>query len=238
MPGCVTTVTFVTMFFRPTNGYRSIESYLTYFAELSATGLPFFVFTDDVSLIKPSPNLTVIQVPRPSGPTDVCLPPERSVQKDTADYLWIQLEKLHCLAQASAMATTPYLAWIDFGAYHMFKDTVLATLALRRIATRTYPTTTVFAPSCWPPGEYPIWDRICWRFCGTFLLGHRDQFPALYARQQSIVTSHLPKLTWEVNYWCLMEDLFTTYPADHNERLLTELCHYVCPEASGTLNLI
>lgn len=232
-------VTFVTLLIRPTNGYRPLSDYLYHFSHLVATGLPILAFVDDTLEIGPFPsNVRIVPTQRPSGRPDVQLPSGRTIPKDNADYFWIQLQKLACMVQAREFTSTPYLAWIDFGAYHMFRDKLLARLALRRIATRTYPTTTIFAPSCWGPGPYPLWDRVCWRFCGTFFLGHRDLFPAAYARQQDLVERHLPRITWEVNYWCLMEDAFTLYPADHNERLLTELCHYVGPETSGKLNAV
>ena len=231
-------VTFVTLLIRPTNGYRPLSAYLEHFSHLVATGLPIVAYVDESISLDPAPNVTVVPLSRPTGRPEVQLPPGRTLPKDNEEYFWIQLEKLKCMVRAREITQTPYLAWIDFGAFHMFRDKPLATLALRRIATRTYPTTTIFAPSCWGPGSYPLWDRVCWRFCGTFLLGHRDLFPAAYAKQQALVDQHLPRLTWEVNYWCLMEEHFTLYSADHNERLLTELCHYVGPEAPGKLKTL
>lgn len=231
-------VTFVTLLIRPTNGYRSLSEYYEHFSHLVATGLPIVAFVDTSIPLDAAPNVTVLPLTPPTPSADAILPAGRSLTKDTPEYFLIQLEKLACMSRAREVATTPYLAWIDFGAYHMFRDKALARLALRRIATRTYPTTTIFAPSCWGPGSYPLWDTICWRFCGTFLLGHRDLFPGAYARQQELVAAHAPRLTWEVNYWCLMEEYFTLYPADHNERLLTELCHYVGPETSGEFKLV
>lgn len=231
-------VTFVTFFLRPTTEYRSVESYLAHFATLVKTGVPILLFLDDTLSVPPAPNLKVVPIPHPVYPTDVDLPLHRNPAKDSVSYFWIQLEKLPFLARARELTTTPYLAWIDFGAFHMVRDPMLATLALRRLATRTYPTTAIFAPSCWSAARDSIWDRISWRFCGTFLLGHRDLFPAAAARQQELVQAHAPKLTWEVNYWCLMEDIFTAYPADHDERLFTELCHYVGPETSRAVKLV
>lgn len=226
-------VTFVTMFLRPTNSYRSIETYYSQFEKLASTRIPILIFLDTELSLPDYPNVSVIPIKRPSYRQDVILPDKRNVQKDTPDYFWIQLEKLRYLADARNYTTTPYLAWIDFGAYHMFKDIRLANFALRRIATSNYPTHTIFSPSCWKSQDYPIWETICWRFCGTFLLGYRDLFPKAFEKQQELVDKHMPNITWEVNYWTMMEEYFTTYHANHDESLLTELCHNICPDTSG-----
>lgn len=229
----VMNVTFVTMFIRPTNVHRSIDQYLIHFHSLANTGLPIVLFLDPTLDVPDYPNVKVVPIKYMESFPFERFPTNRSIQKDTPEYFCIQLGKLRCMTQAREYADTPYLAWIDFGVYHMFRDTKLADIALRRIATREYTHDTILSPSCWPRGDYPIWDKICWRFCGSFFLGHRDIFPKAAARQREIVIQNLPKATWEVNYWCLMEDMFTTYPADHNIRLLTELCNYVGPKATG-----
>lgn len=35
-----------------------------------------------------------------------------------------------------------------------------------------------------------------------------------------LVYAHLPALTWEVNYWAMMEEHFERYPADHDDTML------------------
>jgi hypothetical protein len=116
-----------------------------------------------------------------------------------------------------------FLAWIDFGILHMARDLPLWTHRLQAIATARFPTDRLLTPGCWPPGPYPIWEKICWRFCGSFVLGHRSLLARAFERQSQLVVDGLPKLTWEINYWCQMEEYFRVYTADHNDSLLEGL---------------
>jgi hypothetical protein len=119
-----------------------------------------------------------------------------------------------------------FLAWLDFGAFHMFRDTEASTKLIQTIAVSEFPTHTILAPGCWQAGVYD-WNSVCWRFCGTFLLGHRDLFLPAYERQTQIIQSYLPRVTWEVNYWAQMDDLFTVYMANHDDTLLSRVMMFV-----------
>lgn len=57
------------------------------------------------------------------------------------------------------------------------------------------------------------------------MLGPRDQVAAAYMRQMELVRANLPRLTWEVNYWTMMEDHFTWYSANHDDSMLGNLPH-------------
>ena len=50
-------------------------------------------------------------------------------------------------------------------------------------------------------------------------LGSRDLFEAAEQQQSRLVQQHLPRLTWEVNYWALMT-CFQWYQADHDDSML------------------
>jgi hypothetical protein len=100
---------------------------------------------------------------------------------------------------------------------------------LNKIAHSSFPTYKIFVPGCWESSRNKLWDEICWRFCGGFLLGASGLFAAAAQTQANLVLHHIPRLTWEVNYWTLMEDHFAYYNADHNESLLTKICDYTCP---------
>ena len=223
------TVTFVSAFLRPKTSYRSTDAYFAEFEKLADTGVSIVLFLDDDFKDKTfPPNVLVVSSTLHTDwvPEDVRLPAYRTPTKDTVDYYCIQLMKLWYLREAVALTDTSHIAWIDFGAFHMFKDSSQCQQLLRDIAVSDFPTEVILAPGCWPSGAYD-WTSVCWRFCGTFLLGHRDLFEAAYQRQCQVVQSKLPCLTWEVNYWAEMEDLFEIYVADHDDTLLSRVTMFV-----------
>jgi len=203
-----------------------VDTYLNEFKKMTDTGLPILLFTDvDASFPE---NVTVIPTALNTSwvPSDVKLPEHRNREKDTIEYFCIQLSKLYYLTQARKYTDDEFLAWIDFGAFHMFKDTAKCSQLLRDISQTEFPCDKILAPGCWDSGTYGL-DSVCWRFCGTFLLGHRDLFESAYRRQNELVQHQLPKLSWEVNYWAQMDELFQFYPADHNDLLLSRVMMFV-----------
>lgn len=240
-------VTFVTALFVPPGGsYRSIEKYQEHFQHLAATGVPIRLFLDPALheygewLKETWPNVRVANwlvpdksflAPLTEKGVPVVLPIKRNEKKDTVDYMCVQLMKLPLCASMSgglvSYVTTPFIAWIDFGIFHMFKDISGATAMLRDITygslTASLPRDRILSPGCWDAGTYPIWKSICWRHCGSFLLGARELFVGAAAAQAELVRLNLPGLTWEVNYWNELERLFHVYKADHNEKILTGL---------------
>lgn len=220
---------FVTAFLRPTTAYRSVERYLAEFQTLAATGIPLLLFLDETlcDLSVPA-NVRVIPTSLDTSwvPPDVCLPADRNPDKDTVEYFCIQLSKLTYLTKAREYTDDPLLVWIDFSIFHIIRDPHMCGRVLRRIATSEAPHDKLLAPGCWPPGVY-TWNSVAWRFCGGFLLGHRDLFPAALERQTQLVQSQLPSLTWEVNYWAQMEEHFIVYPADHDDTMITHILPFL-----------
>lgn len=225
----MSTVTFVTMFIRPKTSYRSVDTYLQEFRKLESTGLPIALYLDPSMkdyTFAPNVRVTFMGLDTSWLPDSIELPANRNKNKDNSDYYCIQLTKLNCMKLARDITSTPYLAWIDFAAFHMFTRTDYCVHLLHHIARSTIPHTKILAPGCWSPGTYD-WNSVCWRFCGTFLIGHRDLFPCAYERQMELVRAFLPRLMWEVNYWAQMEDLFEVYAGDHNEELLRGIVRYL-----------
>jgi hypothetical protein len=193
---------------------------------MTDTGLPIVLFTDlDTSFPR---NVIVIPTVLDTSwiPDTVKLPEYRNHEKDTIEYFCIQLQKLYFLKEATKYTTDSFLAWIDFGAFHMFTDTAKCSQLLKDISQSEFPRDKILAPGCWEPGAYSL-DSVCWRFCGTFVLGHRDLFEPAYRRQTELVHRQLPKLSWEVNYWSQMDDLFQYYSANHNDLLLSRVMMFV-----------
>jgi hypothetical protein len=218
-------LTYVTALILPRNGnpYRSIEKYVHYYRYLVESGIQVCLFLDERINLSFEGDLNVhvhyISMKDYWITTDF-LPSNRNMSKDTDSYMSIQLMKLWCVQKATELYDTPYFAWIDFGAFHMFKDILGNQEKLRKLSERPSFPNTILAPGCWHRQSYPIWDSICWRFCGTFFIGPRHLFRPAYELQCSLVHKNLPKLTWEVNYWTMMEEYFTWYFADHNDLLL------------------
>lgn len=201
------------------------EPYWSYFDRLVETGIPILLFLDERCSLPPeAPNLRVVRVPLSHAweCSTVQLPVNRSPEKDTAEFLSIMALKLRYMTESLSYTTSSHLAWIDFRVFHVIRDIPAVQAKLRRLATHPFPREmNILAPGCWNPcPSMDFFASICWRFCGGFLLGPRDAFPIAYARQTALIESGLPRVTWEVNYWAQMEDAFTWYPADHDDRLL------------------
>jgi hypothetical protein len=217
---------FVTALVLPRHGapHRSLDAYFAHFQSLVDAGVPLCVFLDE-RIPDTLPRAEHVRICRTTMEgrwmdPSCSLPSQRNPSKDTLDYMSIQLSKFWFVHQATELyPDVPAFAWIDFGAFHMFRDVPRCQSALRKIATRSFPSTIVI-PGCWARGNYPIWDSICWRFCGTFFVGQRNVLRAAYDRQCELVRQHLPALTWEVNYWTLMEEFFTWIPGDHCDLLI------------------
>lgn len=231
-------VTFISALFLPPGGsYRSVDAYKQHFATLARTGIPVCLFLDPAlrsygeELERDWPNVRVLDYCLPDKSFlaglkegQPYLPARRNEKKDTVDYMCVQLMKLQVCARAAEIVHTPFLAWIDFGIAHMFKDTARCTEMLVEACRRsTWPRDKILSPGCWAAGSYPIWTSICWRHCGSFLLGARELFGPAAETQMDLVVKNLPGLTWEVNYWSGLERLFHVYTADHNDSILSGL---------------
>jgi hypothetical protein len=226
-------VTFVTALVCVPGQFRPLDVYCRYFDQLVATGIPLLVYLDEslraygATLTAPTVRVVEYVTRRPVWMAQ--LPEHRHPTKDTVEYMQIQLRKLEFLVDACRHTDDDALAWIDFGVLHMATDLPLWTQRLQTIAASRFPTERILAPGCWSPGTYPIWDKICWRFCGSFLLGHRSLFRPAFDRQCELVVQGLPKLTWEVNYWTMMEEYFQVYTANHDDTLLEGLLEWIRP---------
>jgi len=238
-----TGVTFVTALYLPSGPiFKSVESYFENFERLAMTGIPLIVYLDlrllsrGEDLCSRYPNILrceYVTLDTSSLPDTLKLPILRREEKDTAEYYCIQLSKLQLLCNAREHAKTTHLAWIDFGIYNIFKAPSMMDECLKQIAAAEFPTDKIMAAGCWPLPhvvgyiQYDLWDSICWRFCGGFLLGAAELFPAAAARQKELVLAHFPRLVWEVNYWTLMEEYFTNYPSDHNEAIIYNMRQFI-----------
>jgi hypothetical protein len=222
---------FVTAIFLPEFGepHKSLEIYLQHGRSLVASGVPLRVYTSpalEEILLKDWRGMATDHVdirvdvpPDPFWEFQVCLPPRRNISKDTAFFLSVQLSKLKFCALAGE--SSDFVVWVDFGLFHVIKDLEAGKEHLRALATLLPQSgrTRLLSPSNWPQDQYFSWHAPCWRHLGGVLMGPGSAFAKAYDKQQRLVVAFLPILTWEVNYWALMDD-FDSYPADHDDTIL------------------
>ena len=238
------TVTFVTAFYAsPTCSFRTADTYFTFFEQLVESGIPILLFLDEKERERGEKmkyqNLkieyTTLNTDWIPQSNEFILPSTRNINKEnTIDYFYIQLSKLENLARASTMVETSHLAWIDFGIFHMFSNPEKAKELLKEIEQTYIPVDKVFSPGCWPylKDKKYISDVVRWFHCGSFMIGEKSLFPSLHQKQTELVLQYLPSITWEVNYWAMI-DGFTFYKADHNDSLLTGFLSYLSDGCHG-----
>jgi hypothetical protein len=199
-----------------------LDEYIQEFHKLVSTGVPILLFLDPaVQLEISAPNVTIAYLPFELIDNAV-LPRHRNESKDTLEFLSLMLMKMKCMSEALKYTPSSHLAWVDFRVFHVVRDTREVQKRLRSLTRVSFPgLKTILAPGCWAPTpNFDILNSICWRFCGGFFLGPREIFPLAYQQQTNLVQHYLPHLTWEVNYWTKMEELFTWFPGDHNDSII------------------
>jgi hypothetical protein len=164
----------------------------------------------------------------------VRLPRQRNESKDTAFFLSVQLSKLKLCALAAE--SSDYVAWVDYGVFHVIKDVAATQKNLRSVAHRLPESgrTRLLSPTAWAQGEYELWHVPCWRHLGGFLMGPGDAFVKAYDKQLKLVVAGLPILTWEINYWAMMDGEFDGYPADHDDTLIENALTMLSPCVDGS----
>ena len=236
-------VTFVTALYLPAGPmFKSVDTYFANFELLAGTGVPLILYLDarltekGEDLCRRFQNILrceYVTLDTSWVPSNVLLPYMRRLEKDTIEYFCIQLSKLRLLRDSTAYVKTTHIAWIDFGIYHIFKNPAAMNDCLRLIAAAEFPTNKILAPGCWGlPAEhgvarFNVWNAICWRFCGGFLVGAVGLFAAAAARQEALVMNNMPGLTWEVNYWAMMEEYFLNYRANHDDSIVANVCQFI-----------
>jgi hypothetical protein len=223
------TTTFVTAFFKPATSYRNEADYFTLFNRLANTGISILLFLDTTYTDKVfPPNVRVIPIDLDTSflPETPVLPSHMHPIKDNAQYMCIQLNKFRVMNEALAYTETPYLAWIDFGVFHMIQDENRVMKMLHTIERSTFRRDRIVSPGSKKTDLTDVWTHPVWRLFGTFWVGHRTLIPLAYIRQLSLVMENLPKLTWEVNYWAMMDEFFDIYTSGHDDSIFTNIPLY------------
>ena len=225
-------ITYVTAFLCGQNPKRSYETYKQYFESLASTQCKFVLFLDrqldwsfpdNVTVYPVSLNYTwVFQHVSPES----TLPSVRN-KVDSLEYMLIQNTKLEWLSRAveSNPYQTDWFAWIDFGIVHVFSKPYWTLQKLQTLRPPEKPC--LRTAGIWSHPTQNVWNAVCWRFAGGFLMGHRDKLTELYERFQALVLREQPKFAWEVNLWALLETEgidFGWFASDHNDSILPNTC--------------
>lgn len=241
-------VKFVTSLYLPTdrNTIRvPVQEYLQRFHKLASSEVPIFLFIDrrlreeaDV-LINKFPNITIVRYVNleeemvlpliAEKPQFFQLPTFRNEGKDSAEFMLMMCSKMkhvNEVVEKSLVEPTDFVAWIDFGVFHVVKDVERVQKILRSISERSdFPTDYILAAGCYPYYQHDdLWNRVLWKFCGGFFIAPAKMTKKAWEAQLQCMKDNLPKLTWEVNYWVMMgEKIIKPYPSDHTDLMFTFL---------------
>jgi hypothetical protein len=197
---------------------------------------PVYVWTDQDMTDVYHPHLHVLFSPLTAFETYnrcmtecLALPEQRTVEKDTQNYMALMNTKLEFLLRAvpSISEGNKTVAWIDCGIAKIFKDKETARKDLDRIAHHPWNLERMVVPGCWTP-RFPVnRSAIWWRFAGGFFLAPTSLIGILYTLQTAqlrVLIEHQKRITWEVNVWAMMEEkaphFFQWYKGDHDNTIL------------------
>ena len=233
-----TTVTFVTCFVNINNlQYATIETnYFKYFYKLIETGISIILYidnkyTDFEEYVHKYNNVEIRYILKDSlwiNNINKKLPNIRNIPKDNENYLKLMNYKIFFIEDAiqENIFKTNHYAWIDFRIFHIFKNEENIKLKLHDISTRIYPENISYFPGSWENIQNVL-DKINWRFLGGFFLLDINNAKKLASETKKILDSDIEILSWETNYWALIEfnKLFNFgwYKADHNDTILNIL---------------
>jgi hypothetical protein len=155
------------------------------------------------------------------------LPKHRNPVKDSYEFLAIINAKIEFLHEAVRAYDYKQYAWIDFNLWHVIRNVEESTRKLQRLSTQELPKQAVYAPGCWPKCADGLWERIVWRFCGGFLIGHKSaivEFTELYMKHIKDIVEEKGGITWEVNLWAHLENQYGWKPewylGNHDDTIL------------------
>jgi hypothetical protein len=227
---------------------KSTEQRFRHFEQLLQTGISINLFTDNAGQFEKfrqqySQTLTITVMPLQQinlhnilQNPEWKLPEQRTVSKDTRNYLTLMNLKTAFLVMAMNQNPASHFAWIDFNIAYIFKETekTLRWIALLAKVASTAKHKELVFPGCWQNIQ-PItqYDSVSWRFCGGFFWGDRQSllhFHDVFVEQVEHFIADICKgtLTWEVNYWGWLESTGKTNPvwyrANHNDTMMNRRC--------------
>lgn len=160
------------------------------------------------------------------------LPERRSYIKDKVNYMYLMHAKIEFVKKAIDINpfSTKYFAWFDFSLPYVFKNIDESIEKMKQLSYHNYIDSFITMPGCWnyKVNNIDIFkNSICWRFCGGFFLGDKENLINFYNLSIEHFNTFLTQtdtLVWEVNYWAWLESNANFnpiwYPADHNDSII------------------
>jgi len=231
-------VTFVSAFIllnesRPNE--KNVDTYFSQFKRLVESGVNIHLFLQSSMISKyketiGNPSNVYIQIQefedleitRNLKDAKFQLPAIRTKTKDTVNYMIIQNSKIEFVYKAvlNNVYISKKFAWIDFGIGHKIKDDSTFS-RLKDI----FIDSGIYFPGPYQKHNFDF-NRVTWRFCGSFFFGDKESIKELYDLYQSEFTNLVRTtgiLSWEVNVWAYFEKYKgwkpTWYYGDHNDSI-------------------
>jgi hypothetical protein len=154
---------------------------------------------------------------------DVKLPLNRTEHHDTRAFLTTMNAKAELVYRTMQLhPLVSHFAWIDFSIFHVFRNK--GTGDYLRMISQVRLKADLLMPGCWAKTDISF-DRVHWRFCGGFFLGHRSAIERLYMvyRKRFRELVQTSGLSWEVNVWAQFEQeglAIQWYSANHDDSIV------------------
>jgi hypothetical protein len=188
------------------------------------------------------------------------LPITRNLAKDTFEHLvWthFKVEFLQRAIEICENGKNSIFAWIDPHICHLFHEPLshsvnyLNYLSMQKFAKGPF----IALPSCWDKQESINFNTVCWRFCGTVIIGNAaaiNNLHILYEQFYPTLLEEKNTITWDVNMLAHLESAgifnFIPYKANHDASIVsiptslysqnlsdsqTTIVEYAYPEVPG-----
>jgi hypothetical protein len=234
------TITFVSAFLdlsEDRKELRSPEVHLNHFLKIAKTGINIHLFINEsckmiYTACASYPNihidfLNLEDLRSFQAAQNARLPDRRNPVKDTKNFILFMNAKPDFVYRAIQRAIFPssHYCWLDFGLFHVIKDTAGAQTYLQQLSTKQL-RPGLFIPGCVGIAPHHYFDNICWRFCGGVFVGDKQSLIHFYETVFHDYDTLVQKqsLTWEVNIWAYLESIGKIhpiwFPADHNDSIL------------------
>ena len=226
-------LTFVTAFLdleEDRSKDKSVEKYFALFSQLAATGIRLHAFLSRCyeGLVVPANvsieyiDLAELDTFKDISGLEYSLPAIRTPHHDTKNFMILINSKIELVHRAMHIPSSHY-AWIDFGIFHVFKDS--RSSAYLQMLGKSSLKPGLQIAGCWGPGE-PSFSAVCWRFCGGFFVGDAASIQSFYAAHRLHFKNTVLQrgLAWEVNHWAWLEHAghlkCSWFGADHNDSII------------------
>jgi len=244
-------ITFVTSFFHiftdEFDGHKTTQWRIDRFIELAQTGIPICIYISkdfqgiienlgfsNVKVMK-TMDICDLWIYKETKKVEYTLPSIRNNQKDIDEYMFTIHSKLEFMNDAILHNpwNADYFAWIDFNITHIFHNKPCSLQLLKILSRQSICENKILFPGCWSnkyPNDLSINERIYWRFCGGFFVGHKKNildFHNKYIEYYPQFMRTYYKLIWEVNFWAWLETNtelpMEWYYADHTDEMFSNI---------------